>query len=209
RHRTGVPPDDGENGPRSRIPHPDGPVEAGGAEALTVRAEGHGADLVSVPPEHGAGVDGVIRVPELDRVVIAGRGDRAAGGAQRDGSDRAFVPAEVLVDQTPVPGVPDAHHAGRGRGAERPSVRAPGQLQDRSRLALEAERGEARGDVVEHEAAVRARPGEAAAVGAERDGMNATGQIVTPALSCDPDRPPRFPGAAIPEEDKACPLEAG
>ena len=66
---------------------------------------------------------------------------------------------------------------GRESGDEGPAIRAPGQLQDRARGALEAEGGQARVDGVEHQARVGARPGEAAAVGAEGEGTDAAGQI--------------------------------
>ena len=50
-------------------------------------------------------------------------------------------PAEGPVDQMAVAGVPDPHDVFRESGDEGPAVRAPGQILDRVRRALEAEGG--------------------------------------------------------------------
>ena len=81
--------------------------------------------------------------------------------------------AERLLDQVAVAGVPDPHDVAREGGDQGPAVGAPGQLQNRLRVALEAEGGQAGVDGVEHQARVRPRPGEAAAVRAEGEGADA------------------------------------
>ena len=205
-----MPPDHGELRPRSGIPDPDGPVEAGGGDPAAVGAEGHGANLVGVPLQDSiGGFDPSSAVPELDRAVIAGRGDGAAVGAERDGGDRAAVSAEDLVDQMAVAGVPDPHGVGRDSGDKGPAIRAPGQPLNRPRGALEGEGGQARLDGVEHQARLGAWPGEAAAVGAEGEGTDAAGQIGD--AGPEPWSPVvrrNSPGAPVPEMDAAFPLEA-
>src|SRR5262249_52151846 len=99
----------------------------------------------------------------------------------------------------------------REGGDQRPPIGAPGQIQNRSGVALESEDGQAGVDGVEHETGIRPRPGDPPAIGAEGQGVGTARrtQIRMDVPSRDPDRAPRSPGVAIPELDAAVPLEAG
>ena len=154
-------------------------------------------------------VHGISEVPELHRPIKAGRGDGPAVGTERHGGHRAVVPAEVIVDQTAIAGVPDPHDVGREGRDDGPAVRAPGQPEHGLAISLESERGEAGVDGVEHEALARTGPRQALAVGAERYGMDAAGQVCRPSSRRDPCRPPEFPRVPVPELDEAVLLEAG
>src|SRR5262249_25551589 len=150
---------------RAAVPDPDGPVRPGGGEVPAVAAESHGRDAARVGLQ-GEHLLARGDVPELDRVVVAPRGE-AAVAAERQAGDDAAVPGQGS-QQAPAPGVPEADLPAR-RGAaprrqglplpaDRQAERRPGvgRAQPPRRLPLPA--------VPDAHHAVQAAPGEAPAV---------------------------------------------
>ena len=74
-----------------QVPEPDLLVLAPRREPLAGRVEGHAVDGIAMTLESPFKAAGV-RIPELDRVVVAGRGEVVAIGAERDRRDTVGMP---------------------------------------------------------------------------------------------------------------------
>src|SRR5262245_58185600 len=98
-----------------RAPQPHGLVTTTRSQGGAIRGESEAGDVVLVPPQSGLRLTGN-DVPEYDRAVFAGRGQRLTVGAERHGPYRDAVPLEGVF-KLPGFGVPELEvHAQTSRG---------------------------------------------------------------------------------------------
>ena len=134
-------------------------------EAGSVGAEGQredGADPGAEDQDHHAGP----RVPEADRLVIAGRRDDVAVGVEGDAVEPGGVAPEGGVF-LPARDVPELDRVVAGGGGERPAIGAEGEGADGVGMLAQGDRLLRKTDAVEPDLVVRPQAGHPSAVGAE------------------------------------------